>query len=128
MTTYTYRVRAFNAGGNSPYSSPAEGTTPPETPPSAPSNLTATPPSRQPNNSFVDLKWQDNSNNETNFDIQRCVGAGCTNFSALATVGANVTAYHDAPTLRKTTYVYRVKARNGATDSAYSNTASATTK
>jgi hypothetical protein len=128
MTTYTYRVRAFNAGGNSPYSSPAEGTTPPETPPSAPSNLTATPPSRQPSNSFVDLKWQDNSNNETNFDIQRCVGAGCTNFSALATVGANVTAYHDAPTLRKTTYVYRVKARNGATDSAYSNTASATTK
>jgi hypothetical protein len=128
VTTYTYRVRAFNAGGNSPYSNSAEATTLSEAVPAAPSNLTATPTNRRPVDSFVDLQWQDNSNNETNFDIERCVGAGCIDFSPLATVGANVTTYHDAPTLRRITYVYRVKAANGATDSGYSNTASATTK
>ncbi len=101
---------------------------PPETLPAAPSNLTATPTQKQPIYPFVDLGWKDNSNNETNFAIERCMGAGCVTFTPLATVGANVTAYHDAPTQRKTTYVYRVKARNGAGSSAYSNTASATTK
>jgi hypothetical protein len=128
VATYTYRVRAFNAGGNSPYSNGAEATTPTETAPAAPTNLTATPTSKKPTDSFVDLKWQDNSDNETNFDIERCTGAGCTLFTPLATVGANVMTYHDAPTLRKTTYVYRVKARNSASDSAFSNIASATTR
>lgn len=127
-TTYTYRVRAFNAGGDSSFSNSAQALTPPETTPAPPSNLTATPAKKQPNNSFVDLSWQDNSNNETNFDIERCIGVSCTDFAPLATVGANVTTYHDAPTERRTTYIYRVKARNGTLSSAYSNTASATTK
>ena len=128
-TTYTYRVRAFNGGGNSLYSNSAEATTGQETAPAAPSNLTATLSKGSPNNASITLNWTDNSDNETNFDIERCIGAGCTNFAPYATVGANVTTYRDnGPLTRKTTYTYRVKARNGGTSSGYSNTASATTK
>jgi hypothetical protein len=127
-TTYSYRVKAFNSGGDSSYSNSAQATTPVETPPGAPSNLTATPTQKQPVYPFVDLSWNDNSNNETNFLIERCMGAGCINFTSLVTVGVNVTTYHDTGVGRKATYVYRVKARNGAGDSAYSNSASATTR
>ncbi len=122
-TTYTYRVRAFNGGGNSIYSNSAEATTGQETAPAAPSNLTAS--TVKGKAVGVNLSWQDNSNNETNFDIERCAGAGCANFAPLASVGANVTTYRDnGPFVKRTQYSYRVKARNGTTSSAYSNTAS----
>ena len=35
----------------------------------------------------------DNSSNETGFKIYSCTGSNCTNFSQIATVGANVTSY-----------------------------------
>ena len=122
-TTYTYRVRAFNGGGNSLYSNSAEATTGQETAPAAPSNLTAS--AVKGKAVGVNLSWTDNSNNETNFDIERCAGTGCTTFAPLASVGANVTTYRDnGPFVKRTQYSYRVKARNGTTSSAYSNTAS----
>ena len=122
-TTYTYRVRAFNGGGNSPYSNSAEATTGQETAPAAPTNLTAS--AVKGKAVGVNLSWTDNSNNETNFDIERCAGTGCTTFAPLASVGANVTTYRDnGPFVKRTQYSYRVKARNGTTSSAYSNTAS----
>jgi hypothetical protein len=125
-TTYTYRVTAFNGDGDSAPSNTAEATTQAEPVPNPPSGLTAVA-NRKGNNAWIDLTWTDNSNNETNFDIERCTGAGCTGFAPLASVGANVTSFRDSTVARRTTYQYRVKARNPTGSSAYSNTASATT-
>ena len=72
--TYAWRVKAFNAIGDSDYSNTVEASTP--FPPPAPTNLTATA------NGFklqVDLAWQDNATTETGYTIERCTGSGCAN-------------------------------------------------
>ena len=91
--------------------------------PSAPGNLTASAISR----SQINLLWTDNANNETGFKIERCAGATCTNFAQIATVGANVVNFSHTGLKRNTTYRYRVRAYNGAGNSAYTNIASAKT-
>jgi serine protease len=88
-----------------------------------PSNLTALAIS----STQINVTWNDNSSDETNFQIQRCQGAGCTNFSALATVGANVTSYNNTGLTAGTSYRYRVRAIKSGAQSAYSNIAGATT-
>ena len=123
-TTYTYRVRAFNAGGNSNFSNEAEATTPAPPPvPNAPSDLTATAVST----SQINLAWTDNSSDEDGFKIERCTGAGCTNFAEIAQVGAGVSSYNNTGLSSSTTYRYRVRAFNASGNSGYSNEASATT-
>lgn len=71
------------------------------------------------------LSWTDNSNNEFGFKIER--GVDGSNFTPLATVGADVTTYVDEGLPVGTTYWYRVRAYNGAGDSSPSNAVSATT-
>jgi hypothetical protein len=88
--------------------------------PAAPSNLVATAVS----SSQINLSWTDNSSNEDGFKIERLQGSVWTQ---VATVGANVTSWQDAGLTGNTTYTYRVRAYNSSGDSAYSNTASATT-
>jgi hypothetical protein len=73
----------------------------------------------------VRLTWNDASGDETQFEIQRRTGGGA--FAALATVAANVTTYDDTSVVSSTTYTYRVRARNGAGASGFSNEAGATT-
>lgn len=92
-------------------------------PPVAPANLTATAVS----SSQIDLTWTDSDNTETGFKIERCTGAGCTDFTQIATVGANVTSYSNTGLTASTSYSYRVRAYNAIGDSDYSNTASALT-
>jgi hypothetical protein len=106
-------VYAFNGDGPSNYSNVAEATTP-KAIPNAPTNLAATP-SKAGSTPYVDLKWQDNSNNEANFVVERCTGAGCSNFQPLVSVGANVTTYRDNRAAQRTTYVYRGKRHASAT-------------
>jgi subtilisin family serine protease len=122
--TYSYRVRAYNSGGDSAYSNEASATTQaaPQVP-NAPTALTATAVAKN----RITLAWTDNSLNETGFKIERCQGAGCTNFAQIATVGANVQTYQNAGLKANTTYQYRVRAYNAAGNSAYSNTAPVTT-
>ncbi len=121
-TTYWYRVRAVNSGGNSPYSNVATAATPSGSPPAAPSGLTAAAVSR----TQINLAWTDNSSNETGFRIERSVN-NTSNFTEIATVGSGVTAFSNTGLSGNTRYYYRVRAYNGAGNSAYSNTASART-
>ena len=98
---------------------PASGTTAP----AAPTNLTATAASA----TQINLNWLDNSNNETGFIIERCTGAGCSNFALVTTTAANATTYNDGGRASGTTYTYRVRATNAGVDSANTLSASATT-
>ena len=93
------------------------------TPPAAPSNLTLQVVSYRQ----IDLTWQDNSNNEGGFWIERCTGSGCTNFFQIAQAGSNVTGYSNAGLTAETTYTYRIRAFNSAGNSGYSNAAEGTT-
>ena len=91
--------------------------------PPAPSGLSATAVST----TQINLAWADNSTDEDSFKIERCTGFGCINFIQIATVGANVTSYSSKGLTANTPYTYRVRAYNSVGDSAYSNTAAATT-
>jgi hypothetical protein len=93
------------------------------TPPAAPSNLAAS----SASSSQINLSWTDGDSSETGFKIERCSGVGCSDFTQIATTGANVTSYANTGLTASTSYSYRVRATNGAGDSDYSNTASATT-
>lgn len=123
-TAYTYRVRAYNAGGNSAYSNTASATTQAGggTLPAAPTGLSATAVS----SSQINLAWTDNASDETGYRIERSPDG--TNFTEIATTGAGIASHQDTGLTASTTYSYRVRAYNGAGNSAYSNTASATTQ
>lgn len=120
-TTYSYRVRAYNGGGNSGYTSVVSVTTPDT--PLPPSALTA----NGTSTSQINLAWTDNSNNETGFRIERCSGSGCTVFTEIATVAANVVTYSNTSLAAGTSYSYRVRAYKGTENSAYTSTATAVT-
>ena len=117
-TTYTYRVRAYNAGADSAYSNEASTTIWP----AAPSGLSATPVAINQ----INLSWADNSVGETGFKIERKTGAGGI-YSQIAVTTDNTTTYSDATVTASTTYVYRIKAYNAGGDSAYSTEGAATT-
>ncbi|HZO90804.1 MAG TPA: fibronectin type III domain-containing protein [Chthonomonadaceae bacterium] len=120
-TQYSFRVRAYNIGGNSDYSSTANATTWPD-PPAPPDNLNATTVSA----SQINLTWRDWAGNETGFVIERALGNG--SFARVATVGVNVTSYSDTGLQANTRYRYRVYAYNAGGNSDYSNVDSAKTK
>jgi transcriptional regulator CtsR len=90
-------------------------------PPEAPSNLVATAAS----SSKIDLTWQDNSNDESGFKIERRIGSGF--YFQIATVGAGVTSYSNTFLNAGTTYYYRVRTYKGTLNSDYCEEASATT-
>lgn len=115
--TYYYRVRAFNAGGNSSYSNTAYATTATVVP-SDPTNLTA-----MVSSSSTVLNWSQSSTNEEGFKVER--GIDGVNFTEIATKGINTTNHVD-PGLASGTYYYRVRAFNVIGNSGYSNTASTT--
>ena len=120
------RGRIYVATDNKVYAFKLPGGTPTPTPtpavPNAPSNLVATAVS----STRINLTWQDNSNNETKFQIWRKVAGGT--FSKLVTVNANVTSYADTGLTPATTYKYKVRAKNTSGYSPFSNIATATTR
>ena len=111
------RGRIYVAGANKVFAFKVPGGTP-----DAPSNLVATAVS----STRINLAWRDNSNNETKFQIWRKVAGGT--FSNLVTVNANVTSYADMGLTPATTYKYKVRAKNTAGYSPFSNIATATTR
>jgi hypothetical protein len=71
------------------------------------------------------LNWNDNSNNEDGFLIERSLDG--TTFGTIGDVPADVTTYEDADLAPETEYFYRVRAYNTFGNSGYSNVASGTT-
>jgi hypothetical protein len=74
----------------------------------------------------VTLVWQDNSDNETGFLIQRTDDAAFSFGVVNATVGGNVATF-DQTVARGATFYYRVYAFNDTTQSGWSNAVIVTT-
>lgn len=119
-STYRFRVRARNNVGNSAFTNLATAAL---VGPAAPTDLVATTVS----STEIGLTWTDASNNEVDFQVERCTGADCTDFAVIATLPANSAAYSDVGVVFNTAYRYRVRARNSVIPSAYSNEAAANT-
>jgi chitodextrinase len=126
--SYSYRVRATDAAGNlSGYSGIASATTPvpPDTiPPTVPTNLS----SSVVSSTRVNLFWTASTDNVgvNAYLVERCQGAGCTNFAQIAAPSA--TTWGDSGLTPATAYSYRVRATDAAGNlSAYSTSVSATT-
>ena len=112
-TIYIYRIRAYNEHGES-YSSSIDVTTSPSTTlPDSPSNLDGDIDSINPYDQ-INLTWDDNSDNEEGFKIER-------DGIVILTVVANLEQYQDAGLSDSTAYEYKVKATNSVGDSGYSN-------
>src|SRR5207245_2266262 len=107
-TQYCYEVRAFRTTGGkttySAFSSAACATTPAVPVPSAPSAVNAAP---RLGYAF-DITWTDNSAVEDGFTVSRAGGGA--DWSVVATLRANTTAYHDAGLTTDNTYWYAVYA------------------
>jgi hypothetical protein len=121
-TTYCYRVRAYDGGVNSNYSSTDSDTTIMP----APTNLSGVAASQ----TQVNLVWTDNSNSETGFKIERANNSDCSgtpSFSQITTVGSGVTSYSNTGLTSNTSYCYRVRSYTAYADSAYSSTVTVST-
>lgn len=108
-----------NNGQITDYFTIRKTTTPPALP-QAPSNLEAGTVSSQ----IIALNWADQSDNEVGFDIERSLDGNT--WSLTGSVGMNTTHYEDTGLTPNTRYYYRVRAKNSAGASGFSNVAEAT--
>jgi hypothetical protein len=99
---------------------PPQNPQPPQSP-AAPSNLVA----ETLSNTEIQLTWTDNADNESNFLLEKAVGNGT--FSQFNMRGQNTTSFRVVGLTPGTKYVFRVRAKNVAGTSGYTNTAIADT-
>ena len=88
----------------------------------APGNLIASAISH----SRIDLAWSD-PGAESEIQVERCVGVGCSSFAWIASLGANVTTFSDLGLSSSTSYSYRLRAFNQDEYTPYSSIATALT-
>ncbi|MBF0102641.1 MAG: fibronectin type III domain-containing protein, partial [Desulfobacterales bacterium] len=121
-TQYFYRIYAYNTIGNSLYSNTANAATMTSAP-NDPSNLLAVAVS----SNQINVTWQDNSDNEHGFKLERSTDASFTN-PVLITLDENIMSYTDSALIPATLYFYRIYAYNASGNSEYSNEANALTE
>jgi len=111
--SWVMEVVAFKAAGAAPA-------------PTAPGGLVASPVS----SAQINLTWTastETGGTVSSYLVERCVGAGCTNFVQVGTTGA--TSYSDAGLASGTSYSYRVRGQDTANSvGPYSNTATGITQ
>lgn len=109
-TTYYYKVRAVDLGGNlGDYSNVASAITPDTTPPTIPQGLAATP----INETQINLNWNASTDNVgvTGYQIERSSDGGATwPFTEVSPTNS----YQSTGLTFTTTYRYRVKAKDAA--------------
>jgi hypothetical protein len=89
--------------------------------PLSPSTATASASSK----TSIQLKWMDNSNNETGFEVWRSTDN--SNFSLLTTLSTNVNTYADGGLATDSRYYYKVRALKDTAKSEFTNVAGAST-
>jgi hypothetical protein len=99
---YDYGVPEKTGTTSSSASAPPAAITP-----ASPSNLST----EVVTSTLITLTWQDNSNNEVGFQIQRSTSSGGP-WSVIGSVSAGVTSYTDTDLDPSTTYYYEVAAFN----------------
>lgn len=115
---YSYRIRAENNYGFSPYSNAAGASLPVLSPPS---NVQASPSGAN----TVQITWSAAGTNATQFQLERKTLAGL--YSQIVTVASTTTSYLDGSLAANTTYTYRILSLGLAGASAYSSESAATT-
>jgi uncharacterized protein (TIGR03437 family) len=120
-TMYSYRVRAEDDYGYSPYSAVASASIP-ASQLAPPTNLQTVAVSQ----TQVNLTWNAANTNATSFQIQRKTGTTGT-YAALVTLPSTATAYQDATVTANTMYVYRMQSQASSGVSAYSIESTVTT-
>ena len=122
--TYTYRVAAFGAGGMSEFSNEVSITTSASeaipAPPAAPTSLAAA----VTGTSSVGLTWNDNSVDETLFDLERAAGGAA--FAKMPGRPADSVAFTDETVHPGWPYTYRIRALSLQGPSPFSNSAAVT--
>ncbi len=132
MTLYTSQAIGYLPGGtggdwsvigkyallfNLDGSDASTGESPISDPPTAPSYLTF---ERVANGGSVTLEWNDNSETETGFEIERKLYED-EEYSKIATTVANANSYADNSVEADEVYLYRVRAVNSVGNSSYTN-------
>jgi hypothetical protein len=74
---------------------------------------------------YINLDWEDDSNNEMVFELQRRIGEN--DFYSIADVPENTASFMDIEVSGETAYSYRIRAANIAGPSIYSNIINLTT-
>ena len=93
-----------------------------ESRPKPPANLQASPTSVD----AITVGWEDNSNNEDNFILERSA-IDNSNFEEIVNLSANSQSFDDTGLMSETIYIYRIKAVNQFGASAYSQEAKTAT-
>ena len=125
-TTYWYRIRAQNVGGNSAYSTAISVATL-AAPPIAPTALTAK--AAAITGTSVTLTWVDNAVDETGFTIEQApdVGGVPGTYADIGTVATNVKTFTTPALATATAYWFRVRANSTYGSSATTNEVTITT-
>jgi hypothetical protein len=115
-TIYRFRVRAENSYGESAWLTTGDVTTNASTV-SAPTSLVI----GTKTSTSVQISWTDNATNETEYQVERCTGAGCTSFTPVTAspLGANATTHTESPLSASTVYRFRVRAASAVNQSTY---------
>lgn len=116
---WEYRVRARNAFGPGAWAPTIQA----RTPLNPPDGLTATPDSVA---TEIALAWTERSRSEDGYEVQR-KDPGADLFNATAMLPVNASGWVDRTIVENSSYVYRVRARNAAGESGWSNEVTAIT-